>query len=178
MMSNKNKIKENKVREIKFRALSNNTKDWVYGSLIKGNNYDFIITKEDYDNVVAGFDTLVCQCHPIEKDSKTISQFTGLYDKNGKEIYEGDVVRFNNQTGKVVYEYGSFGVGIEEGIDYDRLEDFTRENLDNTFEGTFNDNFLPLFEIYYNLNNIDGYIDEIEVIGNIYDNPELLGEQQ
>ena len=158
----------NMMREIKFRAFLKLTKEIVDIKKIDFENNQISFYKNNGDAYL-----YVCDFKNIE-----LMQFTGLCDKNGEKIYEGDVVRFNNQTGKVVYEYGSFGVGIEEGIDYDRLEDFTRENLDNTFEGTFNDNFLSLFEIYYNLNNIDGYIDEIEVIGNIFDNPELLGEQQ
>lgn len=159
-MSNKNKIKENKVREIKFRALSNNTKDWVYGSLIKGNNYDFIITKEDYDNVVAGFDTLVCQCHPIEKDSKTISQFTGLYDKNGKEIYENDIVQ--DEYEKFIVKYGVAQI-ICCGCCY-KYHDyigfyFARTDCDC-------------------INMYEDIVKKVEVVGNIFDNPELLGEQQ
>lgn len=150
------------MRKVKFRAKFIN-KDrtfpedrWVYGSYL-----EHIGTIQD-------------QYQDFDVEVNTLGQFTRLVDKNGTEIYEGDIVKFNNQTGKIVFEYGSFGVGIEEGIDYERLEDFMRENLYNSFDGTFNDNFLPLFEIYYNLNNVDGYIDEVEVIGNIYDNPELL----
>lgn len=150
------------MRKVKFRAKFIN-KDrtfpedrWVYGSYL-----EHIGTIQD-------------EYQDFDVEVNTLGQFTRLVDKNGTEIYEGDIVKFNNQTGKIVFEYGSFGVGIEEGIDYERLENFTRENLDNSFDGTFNDNFLPLFEIYYNLNNVDGYIDEVEVIGNIYDNPELL----
>ena len=169
-MSNKNKIKENKVRVIKFRALSNNTKDWVYGSLIKGNNYDFIITKEDYDNVVAGFDTLVCQCHPIEKDSKTISQFTGLYDKNGKEIYENDIVK-----AKYIEKRDFGGVKYDNEMEFNELVIWKYQSFQLEIDNCGIKMYRHL-NFYEDLNNIK--LKEIEVIGNIFDNPELLGEQQ
>lgn len=107
-------------------------------------------------------------------ESQTVGQFTGLYDKNCRKIFEGDVVNFNKQIGHIVFEYGSYGVGFKGDINYKRLRKFVNDCLDNTYDGCFNDNFISLFEIYYNLNDIDDRIDEIEVIGNIYDNPELL----
>jgi len=80
-----------------------------------------------------------------------ISQFTGLYDKNGKEIWEGDVfMTENNCKGIVKYEDGCFVTEIppSERFDYERVD--------------------PL---YYAVNM------GIEVIGNIYENPELLEEE-
>lgn len=71
-----------------------------------------------------------------------LMQFTGLYDKNGKEIYEGDIVRnygHDIEDWIVSYEYGKF-------------------------IGTFDNICEDLYEIH-----------DFEVIGNIYDNPELLG---
>jgi hypothetical protein len=64
-------------------------------------------------------------------------QFTGLHDKNGKEIYEGDIVKSGNFTDSVIYWRCGFGTG--EGQDFTPLD----QNV-------------------------------IEVIGNIYENPELL----
>ncbi|OAJ75303.1 hypothetical protein AYJ08_05195 [Brevibacillus sp. SKDU10] len=71
-----------------------------------------------------------------------LRQYTGLYDKNGKEIYEGDIVlsRSEPATGTVEFSYGSIIVDWH-GPDIDDLRD---------------------------------YHEFLEVIGNIYENPELL----
>ena len=77
-------------------------------------------------------------------------QFTGLHDKNGKEIYEGDVLTFvfpnngNKGTAPVVWEYGCWNVT-------DFKNDAGSNNIYNLYPAT-----------------------DCEVIGNIYKNPELL----
>ena len=77
-----------------------------------------------------------------ESTGLILMQYTGLHDKNGKEIYEGDIVKYENMTGKIMFFNGSFILS----------------DLEETEE----------WEL--------GVINEdIEVIGNIYDNPELLG---
>ena len=81
---------------------------------------------------------------------ETIGQFTGLYDKNGKEIYEGDIFELDDYTnGVVVYLENSGTYGISFG--YDKEELYTE----------------PFS--YYDF-------DEMEILGNKFDNPDLLGE--
>ena len=108
------------------------------------------------------------------EDFSEIMLFTGLYDKNRTKIFEGDIVRLNNQIGSIVYEAGSFGIGIKEYIDYESLSKLSRSKTSNYYDGIGCDNFISLLEIYWNFNCNDCLLDDIEVIGNIYDNPELL----
>ena len=155
------------MRNIKFRGKKiDGTEDWVYGFPFKY-EYDMFIKCATNDG---GFTT-----HKVDPD--TVTEFTGVR-VSGVSVYEGDIVRFNNQVGKVVFEKGAFGIGFEDNIDWHKIE---KENPILTFVGMgpmtvcYNDHFISFFEIY---TMFDSY-DEVEVIGNIYDNPELLrGEKE
>nr|DAR19245.1 MAG TPA: YopX protein [Caudoviricetes sp.] len=98
-------------------------------------------------------------------DPETICQYTGLTDKNGKKIWENDIVEFED-CGEEGYEY-------KEGFDFEnraRVE-FTEGRWSLTdFVG---DNSAVIDEMYDHAEfmNLWG---ECEVIGNIFDNPELL----
>jgi len=82
-------------------------------------------------------------------DKETVGQYTGLHDKNGKEIYEGDIVKIDcptmKLTGKIKYSEMSAMFYIHDEI----------EDIEET--------------LWYQK-------EEYEVIGNIYENPELLKE--
>lgn len=130
------------MRTIKFRA-----KDfdgvWHYGSLV----YTNILDAKIYSQTVKG-SLKITDWLFVTPD--TIGQFTGLYDKNGKEIYEGDIILYRGSIQhEVVFRHGAFGYLLYGG-------EFI------SCAGNTNFTFNPL-----------NRSKEHEVIGNIYDNPEL-----
>jgi uncharacterized phage protein (TIGR01671 family) len=111
------------MRTIKFRVFNRREKT-MFGNFTLGNN--------------------VWQEFPEGDPNYEIMQFTGLTDKNGKEIYEGDVVKleqWNPKIWEVIFNRGGFCF---------------RKDKDDRF---YND---------------CKYLEDGEVIGNIYENPELM----
>lgn len=118
-------------RELKFRSWNLETK-FMYNNIEDG-----VVAKNQKGEFVLGI-----SFGAICRDANSIvMQFTGLKDKNGKEIYEYDILSFEdfpNET--IVFKYGTFG-----------------------YDGIIGFNSL-----------LDTNLSIAEVIGNIYDTPELL----
>lgn len=108
----------------------------------------------------------------------TICQCTGLKDKNGKLIWENDIVDFLGYKGTIKFECGSFGIGYRKNIDWKEIQANIMRitGCENILYACENDNYISLWEIYWNFNDEDNSLNIVEVIGNTFDNPELLEE--
>lgn len=124
--------------------------DWVYGLLTRPYN-------ERFENLPAEM-TNTLGISGIEVDYESIGQFTGLTDKNGVKIFEGDIVK------GVAYSVVKIGVIVW----IDEISSFGVRYAQN-LTAWENSSILRCVSI--------GKTDEFtaEVIGNIYDNPELIG---
>ena len=131
------------MREILFRGKRYDNGNWVEGYLIHD---EVCNTHIPYIGYLFGDDIDVA-----EIILGTVGQYTGLTDKNGKKIFEGDVV---------LYPWS----------DQDKPERFTIKFEDGQFVAS------PIKETedYWDF-MVGGYSKEMEVIGNIHDNPELMG---
>ena len=147
------------MKEIEFRVRGYDDV-WYYGLPTHFNKTENTCSFQSFDH--SFFDAFA--------DRKTLCQYTGLKDKNLNKIYTGDIVKFNNQVGVVVFECGAFGIAFDDCIDYKNIQKNISESFDNEYYGTFNDNFITLFEIFWNFNNTEDVIYEIEVVDNIYNN--------
>ncbi len=148
------------MREIKFRAKRLDNGEWSYGSglLIAD---DFCVIDRDTEMYVdekyewAG-NTHFFRVAGVMCDLKTIGQYTGLKDKNGKEIYEGDIIGCHNPN-------------IKHLIFFNEKQGKFMAALDGDIE---ND--------YYGVCGLDDsrWNATKEVIGNIHDNPELINKEE
>ena len=134
------------MRKIKFRGKSlraGKWSKWIYGSLD--------CTKYTYKECrMVAYDDPIQYRHTVDKE--TVGQYTGLKDKNGKEIYEGDIVFIKGET-KLLDITGK--------VEYSNI--LAQFIITNT--GSIVNEAEPLG---------DYEEEDIEVIGNEFDNPELL----
>lgn len=155
------------MREIKFRGKRVDNGEWVYRYYC----FNPFFKRAE----IFSFDS--DRSYVYQVDHETVVQYTGLKDRNGVEIYEGDIVKFNGDMGTVAFECGCFGIGFNKTIDYDAMIDEIHEatGCNNDLCSCQNDNFISLWEIHWNYNEEENTLYSVEVIGNIYKNPELLG---
>lgn len=143
------------MRQIKFRGKDLNTGDWVYG--------DLEIHRKDSRRLIHSYNENGDYSRQYDVDEETIGQFTGLQDKNGMDIYEGDIIRKTETTyrmtdiGVVKYcnEEAKFVLHVTDkyrAYDFSFVKDFQSQDGHAT---------VPCHNEY-------------EVVGNVCDDKELL----
>jgi len=156
------------MREIKFRAWQ---KAYITQFTINDKLTDCNIPAEMiyYFNTVSHGETNFFNFSFVNKDRYELMQFTDLHDKNGKEIYEGDIVRIITAVNEYYDEEGDLIEDENEKIAFISFDDgtFVAKNSSGEIcqwnDGTHD---------WYSLENAI----ILEVIGNIYENPELIKE--
>lgn len=127
---------------------------WIEGAVFEGKENSYIITNvkvtDEWEDSEIGADVI-----GYLVDTETICQDTGLTDKNGRKIFEGDIVRYTDEV-----------IGKEK-VDEIKYNE-THAAFCRLHESEMGLQYLLIDEAIAN---------KIEVIGNIFDNPELIGEQ-
>ena len=157
------------MREILFRGKRVDNGEWIEGGYAENGGKTFIIVRTRYIPDTRDWDTVEYYennpCYHlsmIEVDPENVCQYTGLTDKNGRKIFEGDIVRdiFNASVVGIV-RYGEYrntfnddehGGHVGFYVEWKEKRDLLRKDL-----------------VYWVKNS--------EFIGNTFDNPELIGEQ-
>nr|DAM71850.1 MAG TPA: YopX protein [Caudoviricetes sp.] len=157
------------MREILFKAKRKDNGEWIEGYYIRDQYHiggkDIIFYRKDSDRFTVYTNII---------DIETLCQFTGLCDKNGKKIWENDILmRHGNPKDLAKVLFGEFGVrNIETGSIVDKVVGWHYEVVPTDAISRCEPFCWPMPLTEY-------YIDrcEMEVVGNIFDNPELLQEE-
>lgn len=139
------------MREILFRGKDADNGEWVYGYYAHLKNMhdvkaDIIYT--GYADMYMG--SILSESYEV--NPKTIGQYTGLKDKNGTRVFEGDIVKYTE-------------------IDIDGSDD---KYIGVIYYNQSKANYV-IQKRKYMVNFVTSWIGDVEVIGNIHDNPELMG---
>lgn len=149
------------MREILFRGKREDSGEWVYGYL---NCHPSPVQIGDYNNPWA------IHVPPVDPDDNggvywtypsTIGQYTGLTDKNGVKIFEGDICDFT------VFDCLDNDTQYRSVVVYSGSRFMLWKSVDNEYYGA---------DGGFDLDEVVTQDDEFEIIGNIQDNPELLKE--
>ena len=143
------------MREILFRGKRIDNGEWTEGYYATQSNHACFASELKYQHFIyedVCLDFNLGGLQKFEVDPDTIGQYTGLTDKNGKKIFEGDIIKHNNNS--------------DNGFDIGKVYwDETRSQWRRTSIGNFHDSSFTY---------VMSRSCEYEIIGNIHDNPELL----
>ena len=144
-----------------YRAKRTDNGEWVEGFYVRCRNYDYILPIFNKCEVSYGYDDRYEDF--VEVDPSTICQCTGLKDKSGKLIWENDIVRFQFDNDDCPFPNKDIKKRIGKVFFSDFRASWSIAMGRNGSKCLNND----LFKYVQNGNRV-------EIIGNIFDNPELL----
>lgn len=153
-------------RKILFRGKRVDNGEWVYGYAVKGcdkDNQMFIA-----QSIGIGFFTGGISAKEVIPE--TVGQFTGVYDKSDNKIFEGDIV-------KVTYLEQRQYQGVSYRDEHSCVEEVIYNEKSACFMLKVMCEDIPLYRPLHNFGSLAN-IKELEVIGNKWDNPELLEIEQ
>ena len=183
------------MREAIFKGKRIDNGEWVYGAYVSHDWHPVDVESEEFDGVVVEESNIISyedDCLWYRVIPESVSEFTGLTDKNGKKIFEGDIVKCKHRWIKqTVFGEVSFN---------DDEEEFFGQKIRGAYGKCVEPTPLQLFgnEYYYFRNYVVEYYApsggwrlrngscfhgltrnyilgrDTEIIGNIHDNPELL----
>ena len=132
------------MRDILFRGKRTDNGEWIEGYYCPKPYSHF-----PCEPTIFPFETINKDWHGERVDPETVGQYTGLTDTNGRKIFEGDIVEGNSEYFTYTHPYGKV---VYDGGQY----------------------LISFDDVLEDIECLGAWANDVEIIGNIYDNPELL----